>query len=337
MSIGLPAVGGGFTAAAGGEFWSLEHLPGTDRPGAWEELLSLTHLPWTLRVPQQEQGCEYQAWVRRQWLDDLALVDCQCGPCSGMRARSQLAGTDDEYVVVLITRAGEESVAQQGTEARMHPGDAVVWGSTKPASFTVWKPLAKQSLLIPRAALEEVSGRNWTTGGVLLDGKAPAVRLLTGYLEALSDTLADLSPPSLSAARNATLELLVGSVRAGQRVDSSTFGPALQLSMERWIKQHLAEGDVTPTAIATAHAVSVRTVHRTFATHGKTVGEVVRTRRLARAREEVVDGKAAFTSIAQRWGFADSGHFSRAFKAHYGVSPREYRAGARDRSGTTAP
>jgi AraC-like DNA-binding protein len=31
------------------------------------------------------------------------------------------------------------------------------------------------------------------------------------------------------------------------------------------------------------------------------------------------------TRIAFRWGFNDSAHFSRAFTAEYGVTPREYR------------
>jgi AraC family transcriptional activator of tynA and feaB len=74
--------------------------------------------------------------------------------------------------------------------------------------------------------------------------------------------------------------------------------------------------------------VSVRTVNRTFSATGHTVGEVVRVRRLARAREELVDRAAPITSIAHRWGFADGSHFSRAFRAVYGCSPSDYRAGA---------
>ena len=37
--------------------------------------------------------------------------------------------------------------------------------------------------------------------------------------------------------------------------------------------------------------------------------------------------------IAHRWGFFDSSHFHRAFKASYGVSPRDYRASRRSTTG----
>jgi AraC family transcriptional activator of tynA and feaB len=318
--------GRGKVVAVGGEFWCLDEVAGSDRPDRWEGLLSQTHLPWTVKVTKQRSDGDYEAWVRRQWIDDLALVDCECGPCAGSRGRAELSGTDGEYVAVLITRSGSETVAQEGAEAYMRPGDAVAWDSTRPARFEVWEPLAKRSLLIPRSALDEVSGRAWTSAGVLLDGKAPAVRLLIGYLDALSRTLPDLSMSGVSAARNATLELFIGALQPGGSVDSSTVGPALRANMERWIERHLLDGEVTSAAIAAAHNVSVRTVYRVFEMTDETVGEVVRVRRLAKARRDLMEGGEPISAIAYRWRFSDSSHFSKAFKAHYGVSPSEYRA-----------
>ncbi len=323
--------GRGEVVAVGGEFWCLGEVPRADRPAQWKELLSHTHLPWTVRVTKPGQDRAYEAWVRRQWIDDLALVDCECGPCAGSRGRAELSDTDGEYVAVLITRSGRETVAQEGAEAYMRPGDAVAWDSTRPARFEVLEPLVKRSLLIPRCALDEVSGRAWTSAGVLLDGEAPAVRLLTGYLDALSGTLPDLSMASVTAARNATLELFVGALQPGGPVDSSTVGPALRANMERWIERHLSDGEISPAALAAAHSVSVRTVYRVFEMTGETVGEVVRIRRLAKARKDLTESGEPISTIAYRWRFSDSSHFSKAFKAHYGVSPSEYRALSRAR------
>ena len=82
-----------------GEFWA---TGGRDVAGSWQEILSATHLDWTVRVDHQP----FEAWVRRWWIDDLALVDCQCSPCSGTRRRRQIAATDGEFVVVLVNRGG---------------------------------------------------------------------------------------------------------------------------------------------------------------------------------------------------------------------------------------
>jgi AraC family transcriptional activator of tynA and feaB len=316
--------------ARNGEFWATGSRSGADRVGDWQQMLSATHLPWTVSVRGEPDEPVFEAWVRRWWIDDLALVDCECGPCSGTRQRRQLADTDGEFVVVLITRAGRETVSQGDAEAHLQPGDAVAWDSTKPARFTVWEPLSKRSLLIPRAALDEVGGRSWMTGGVMLNGHAPATRLLTTYLDTLSQALPDLNSSAVSAARNATLELFIGALRTDGDVPStSTARPALRAAMDRFIEQHLLDDVVTPAAIATAHGVSTRTVNRVFNATGQTVSEVVRVRRLARARDDLTKSDRPISAIAHRWGFSDTSHFSRTFKAHYGSSPTDYRCAAR--------
>ncbi len=315
----------------GGEYWTTSAGPGRDEQAArWEQMLSTTHLPWSVRLDPDPGGPPFEAWIRRWWIDDLALVDCECGPCSGTRQRRQISDTDGEFVVVLMTRAGRETVSQGGAEAELRPGDAVVWDSTTSARFTVWEPLAKRSLLIPRAALDEVHGRARTPAGVMLDGKAPATRLLVSFLDTLSATLPALGSSAVAAARNATLELLMGALRADGQVPSTTVAqPALRAAMDRYIERHLLDGAVTLQDIATAHGVSARTVNRIFNATGQTVGEVVRVRRLARAREDLADSTVPVSSIAYRWGFSDPSHFTRSFRAYYGTSPREYRMTSR--------
>jgi AraC-like DNA-binding protein len=39
------------------------------------------------------------------------------------------------------------------------------------------------------------------------------------------------------------------------------------------------------------------------------------------------------SAVAARWGLVNAAHFSRAFRAAYGLSPVEYRAMAGGRSG----
>lgn len=316
-------------ATPNGEFWTTDSQVGVDPASQWQDMLSATHLPWSTQV-RQDDGQPFEAWIRRWWIDDLALVDCGCGPCSGTRQRRQLADTDGEFVVVLITRAGRETVSQGDTEAGLRPGDAVVWDSTKSARFSVWEPLSKRSLVIPRAALDEVSGRRWVNAGVMLNGAAPATRLLTRYLDTLREVLPDLSSAAVAAARNATLELFIGAMRGEDDAPAAdAVRPALRAAIDRYIERHLLDEGISPAAIASAHGVSIRTVNRLFNASGQTVGEVIRVRRLARAREELTDTDRPISVIAHRWGFSDSSHFSRSFKAHYGSSPTDYRDAAR--------
>jgi hypothetical protein len=130
-----------------------------------------------------------------------------------------VADTDGEFFVVLINRAGRETVTQDDITVNVGPGDAVAWDSTKAARF-VWEKLSNRSLIIPRAALDEVGGKAWAHPGVTLRGDSPASQLLTSYLDTLASSLPRLSQSAVAAARNATLELLIGAVRP-DTVDTS--------------------------------------------------------------------------------------------------------------------
>ena len=294
----------------------------------WRAVVSDTHLPWSTHVAP---GPAFAASVRRWWIDDLALVDVECAPTSGSRGRSQIAATDGEFVALLFIRAGHEVIRTNGDTVRLAPGDAVVWDSTRTARFDVPGRLSKRSLLIPRAALAEVSGGAWATPGAVLERGRPAIALLTGYLDTLARMLPDLDPAATVAARNATLELVLGVLRPA--ASGGVRDLPLRAAMERFIEQHLTSMAITPERIACEHGVSVRTVNRIFSTTGDTVGGVIRSRRLAHARDELTTGAEPISVIAHRWGFFDSSHFHRAFKASYGLSPRDYRASRRSTTG----
>ena len=301
--------------------WRADGPADDEMSDRWRAVVSDTHLPWSTHVAP---GPAFAASVRRWWIDDLALVDVECAATSGSRGRSQIAATDGEFVALLFIRAGHEVIRTNGDTVRLAPGDAVVWDSTRTARFDVPGRLSKRSLLIPRAALAEVSGGARATPGAVLERGRPAIALLTGYLDTLAGILPGLDPAAVVAARNATLELVLAVLRPAAA--GGVRDLPLRAAMERFIEQHLTSMAITPDRIACEHGVSVRTVNRIFSTTGDTVGGVIRSRRLAHARDELATGAEPISVIAHRWGFFDSSHFHRAFKASYGLSPRDYRA-----------
>jgi AraC family transcriptional regulator, positive regulator of tynA and feaB len=312
--------------ASGGELWATDAGTGEDVVAQWQHILSATYLPWTVTIPELPEQNAFHGLARRWWIDDILMADSRCGPCSGRRARHQLADTEGEFVYLMINRKGAMTLSQRDTVATLRPGDVAAFDTTQRNQFTVPESLSLRGMLIPRAALDEVDGHPWMRDGVVLDPTAPATRLLTNHLATLSEVLPGLGSATMSAARMAALELFVGALRSDSDVCSAaSVRPALRASIERYIDRHLLDGTVTPAAIAAAHWVSIRTVNRVFSATGQTVGEVVRVRRLARARAEVTQGDRPISVIAHRWGFSDTSHFSRTFKAHYGYSPTDYR------------
>jgi AraC family transcriptional regulator, positive regulator of tynA and feaB len=309
----------------GGELWATDARTRDDVAAQWEQILSATLLPWAVTIPESAKLGGFHAWVRRWPIDDLLLADCGCGPCWGLRPR-YVGDSEGEFVVVMMVRAGAEMIMQRDVDGKLAPGDVAAWDSTRRNRFSVEQSVSKRSIVIPRAALDEVGGRTWMSDGVKLDGAAPATRLLATYLDTLTGVLPALGPGAVSAARMAALELFVGALRTDCDISSAdNVRPALRASIERYIDRNLLRGAVAPADIAAAHWVSTRTVNRVFSATGQTIGEVVRARRLARAREDLTVSDRPISDIAHRWGFTDSSHFSRTFKAHYGDSPTDYR------------
>jgi AraC-like DNA-binding protein len=80
-----------------------------------------------------------------------------------------------------------------------------------------------------------------------------------------------------------------------------------------------------------AHHISVRYLQKLFEGEGETVTGWIRARRMEHCRKDLAAAEFAevpVCSIAARWGLVDAAHFSRLFKAAYGLPPGEYRIGA---------
>lgn len=75
--------------------------------------------------------------------------------------------------------------------------------------------------------------------------------------------------------------------------------------------------------------ISRRYVHLLMQGTGRTFTRYLLERRLAECHDEIratLGGRVrSLTDIAFSWGFNDIAHFSRAFRNHYGQSPREFR------------
>ncbi|MEV5798686.1 helix-turn-helix transcriptional regulator [Streptomyces collinus] len=83
----------------------------------------------------------------------------------------------------------------------------------------------------------------------------------------------------------------------------------------------------------------MRSLHKLFRAEGPTVGGWIRLRRLERSRWDLLRPDAqsgGVAAVARRWGFVSPSHFSRAFRAAYGMTPRQWQCdGAPDARSAT--
>ncbi len=94
------------------------------------------------------------------------------------------------------------------------------------------------------------------------------------------------------------------------------------------MRQHLRDPNLTPDTIATTLAVSPRHLYRVCAHANLQLEPWIISCRLEHAKAELAHHRAqhrSIATIARRWGFKDPTHFTRRFRAAYGMLPSEWR------------
>jgi AraC-like DNA-binding protein len=234
------------------------------------------------------------------------------------------------YVQVGLVEQGAARVRQDDRECWLRPGDYTLYETDRPFSWdlragsgTAW------SLLVftwcrpaPAAPTDGLTARR-------MDGAAGFTgvlgRMLTDLLR--SRDVVDADPDDRLAEE--LLELVTTAAGAAPAAPAGTRSDRVLLAAVRaYVEEHLADPALDPRAIAAAHFVSLRQLHRSFAGEQETVARYVRRRRLERARQELAGSGARdlpLAAVAHRCGFADPSVFGRAFRAAYGTTPSGYR------------
>ncbi|MFI9650427.1 AraC family transcriptional regulator [Streptomyces sp. NPDC052040] len=123
-----------------------------------------------------------------------------------------------------------------------------------------------------------------------------------------------------------------GARDTGARETGARDGGPERHALVRRVRAHvdaqLWDRDLTPAAVAASQHISIRYLHKLFEDHHSTIGRWIQHRRLEEARRELArPGRddTTVSAVARRWGFANATHFSRSFRAVYGMSPSDWR------------
>jgi AraC-like DNA-binding protein len=156
--------------------------------------------------------------------------------------------------------------------------------------------------------------------------------LVTAHIAHLVGDAERLSQdPAAPALGNASVELvraLLASAAHSDRYARDALSESLLTRIRAYVRQHLTDPELRPATIAAAHNISVRYLYKICARAEFGLEQWIIGERLERAREELIRPESRWRPIAviaRRCGFTDPTHFSRRFRAAYGVTPREWR------------
>ncbi|MCZ7660361.1 MAG: hypothetical protein M5U07_22135 [Xanthobacteraceae bacterium] len=207
-------------------------------------------------------------------------------------------------------------------------GDLLVWDGTRPLDFAVDTALHKVTLLIPRKHLAGAGAGRDLTGAFRLDGHSGLGALLANQLAALARLAPGIPVTDAPLAADLVVDLL-GRLLAPAAAPGHT-GDLLARILAH-VENRLDDSELTPSRVAAAFGITPRYLHMVFAASGATFGTSARVGSPACAATSPIRASPICRSPGSRWrwGFNDSAHASRAFRAAYGVSPSAFRASRR--------
>jgi AraC-like DNA-binding protein len=169
-------------------------------------------------------------------------------------------------------------------------------------------------------------------GVTLFSGREGVGALLSGFLTGLEKGSIQQRPGDSPRLGTILIDLLAAQL--AHQLDTGAALPAesrqhtVLLQIHAFIQRHLPDTGLSPAMIAAAHNISVRQLHRLFQAEETPVAELIRNSRLERCRSDLTDPllrEVPVRTIATRWGFRGPAHFSRLFRAYYGIGPQECR------------
>ncbi|MCC5790385.1 MAG: helix-turn-helix domain-containing protein [Opitutales bacterium] len=159
------------------------------------------------------------------------------------------------------------------------------------------------------------------------------IRLAPGEIRALLEQSPVLSPEKRQSLLR-LLQMAAGYLIKELSLELFVQGQDLPASIRRaceYIRHHFAED---PVLEEVAREVGLSPSHFSRLFHSKTglrFKEYVNEVRLQKVRELLRDSDERITSLVEVAGFRSISQFNRQFRAHYGLSPRDYRKQCRER------
>ena len=274
----------------------------------------------------------FRSVIRGAAVDEVHVTDLRATPHVVERTPELIARGDRPYFKLSLMLAGTGLLVQDGREAVIAPGDLAVYDTDRPYSLVFDEDFRTMVVMFPKHLLSLPPDLVGQLTAVRISGQDGLGSVVAPYLSQLATNLDQLAGLTGARLAHSALDLVTTVFTRELGLDEISADPhrALMQRIRTHIDRHLASTELSPATIAAAHYISTRHLHGLFQEQGTTVSTWIRTRRLEQCRRDLLDPMLAdrpVAAIAARWGFVDAAHFSRAFKAAYGVSPSDYRAG----------
>ncbi|GGV72979.1 AraC family transcriptional regulator [Streptomyces longisporoflavus] len=304
-----------------------------DRVDAWHESVARAMVPFVMSI---DQPAGFRASLR---VEDLGAAQVNAVTYSSLRTQRTpklIRRCDPEQYAVALTLRGRPMMDQAGRQTEPGVGNLMMYSTSWPYDGRADADDGTSASIVaqlPRALLPFAAREVDRLLATRLPGREGTGALLALCLTHLATDTSMQRPGDSLRLGTVLLDLITAflahHLQAETAVPHESRQRILLLQIKEFIHRHLNDPDLTPQVVAAAHHVSLRQVYKLFEGQGQPIAAWIKHQRLERCRRDLIDPwlhSSPVHAIAARWGFMNNAHFSRAFRAAYGLPPRDYRA-----------
>ncbi|AYY12537.1 helix-turn-helix domain-containing protein [Actinobacteria bacterium YIM 96077] len=295
----------------------------------FRHLVSSSFVPLNVTSDRPEA---FRGRMRSCGVDNVHLTEISATEHVVERTPELIERADRRYYKLSLLLSGTGMLIQDSRQAVLQPGDLAVYDTHRPYSLVFEGDFRTMVVMFPQHLIPLPVEMVGQLTAVRLSGGSGVGNVVVPFLAQLNGNLEQLRGATGTRLAHGALDLVTTLFASELDIERTATDPhhALMQRIRAYIDENLASTDLGPSRIAAEHYISTRHLHGLFREQGTTVSSWIRSRRLERCRRDLLDPVLAHrpvASIAAKWGFVDAAHFSRVFKATFGRSPSEVRAG----------
>lgn len=249
------------------------------------------------------------------------------------RTKQLIAQANEEYFLLNIQREGCSMLQQDGRTAQLAVGDMALYSSVRAYRLAFDADFLQTVVVIPAAPLRAMCPNIDALTAIVQRRDNPLVNLLTAVANSYFGTPFEQLPHQATVhAANALTEIVAGCVLnfQGNTTHASSNLTLFHLArIKKYVLAHLGDIELSVSKVAAVLNLSPAHIHRLFETEPTTFSTWIWDCRLAACRRELCQQSQAHQSIGEityNNGFGNASHFSRMFRARFGMTARDWRA-----------
>ena len=310
--------------------FTTSHLRPSEQFDAWRESISVI---FDVAPPAEHPpDSGFAATVRGWHLGGLLISAVDFDGQRFVRDRRKTVGDGlDHYLVQLYATGG--LVGEAGDQGRvLNGGDVQILDLTQ-SNVTQAAPSGTVAIVVPRETLDQALPAPGNLHGLILRGHSGMGGLLGDYMRSLVARAEAMTMADAPLVAQATTDMIAACFQSNAETAErarAAIDQTMRQRIQRHILAHLDSPALQAEALCAQFRISRSQLYRLFEPLGG-VAHYIQEQRVTRACAELCNpahDHRRIYEIAFALGFSSEAHFSRVFRATFGLSPSDVRARA---------